>query len=72
MITDTCLGPTRFVMLFMQLRGSFSPTNDWYHDFEKFADLYGVQAELEKIISLGRVNGIDLYLGWVKGDVPLR
>ena len=56
----------------LMLVHSFSPTNEWYHDFEKFAGLYGVQAELEKIISLGRVNGIDLYLGWVKGDAPLR
>jgi len=56
----------------LMLVHSFRPTNEWYDDFEKFAGLYGVQAGLEKIISLGRVNGIDLYLGWVKGDVTLR
>jgi hypothetical protein len=46
---------------------SFSPTNEWYDDFEKFAGLYDTQAELDKIIALGRGNGIDLYIGWVKG-----
>ena len=64
--------PCRAVDTHLKTIYSFSPANEWYHDFEKFAGLYGVQAELEKIISLGRVNGVNLYLGWVKGDVPLR
>ena len=48
---------------------SFSPTNEWYNDFEKFAGLYGVQVKLNGISSVGRVNGIDLYIGWVKGEL---
>ena len=51
---------------------SFSPTNEGYEDFEKFAGLYGVQTERDKIISLGWTNGIGLYIGWVKGDAALR
>ena len=47
---------------------SFSPTNEWYDDFEKFAGLYDTQTELDKISSLGRMNGIKLYIGWVKGN----
>jgi hypothetical protein len=47
---------------------SFSPTNEWFEDFDKFAGLYDIQPELGKISSAGHVNGIDLYLGWVKGE----
>ena len=52
----------------LMLVHSFSPTNEWYDDFEKFAGLYDTQTELDKILSLGRVNGIKLYIGWVKGN----
>jgi hypothetical protein len=52
----------------LMLVHSFSPTNDWYDDFEKFAGLYDAKAELDKIISLGQVNGTGLYIGWVKGE----
>jgi hypothetical protein len=46
---------------------SFSPTNEWFEDFDKFAGLFEIRAEPNKISSAGRVNGIDLYIGWVKG-----
>jgi hypothetical protein len=52
----------------LMLVHSFSPTSEWYEDFENFAGLYGAQTELNKIIALGRSNGIDLYIGWVKGE----
>ena len=51
----------------LMLVHSFSPTNEWFEDFDKFAGFYGIQAELNKTISAGCVNGIDLYLAWVKG-----
>ncbi|CAB1080719.1 hypothetical protein D1AOALGA4SA_8396 [Olavius algarvensis Delta 1 endosymbiont] len=56
----------------LMLVHSFSPTNKWYDDFEKFSGLYEVQVKLNEIIFAGRVNGTELYLGWVKGDVPKR
>lgn len=52
----------------LMLVHSFSPTNEWYDDFEKFAGLYGVHAKLNEVLSVGRVNGIKLYIGWVKGN----
>jgi len=51
----------------LMLVHSFSPTNEWYEDFEKFAGLYGGHAKLNEVFSVGRINGIDLYLGWIKG-----
>jgi hypothetical protein len=54
----------------LMLVHSFSPTDEGFIDFQKFADLYNAKTEPDKIVSVGRVNNIDLYLGWVKGEVP--
>ena len=53
----------------LMLVHSSSPTNEWYDDFEKFAGLYGVRSKLKQILSVGRVNGIDLYIGWINGQL---
>lgn len=53
----------------LMLVHSFSSTNEWFYEFEKFAGLYDTQAEHDKIISLGRISCTELYLGWVKGEV---
>jgi hypothetical protein len=50
---------------------SFSPINEGFDDFKKFAGLYNAKAEPDKILYAGQVNGIDLYLGWVKGEIPM-
>jgi len=47
---------------------SFSQGNEWFDDYRAFANLYGVNAEVNKLHYAGHVSGKKLYLGWVKGD----
>jgi hypothetical protein len=49
---------------------SFSPSSEGFDDFTKFAGLFNAKTEPDKILYAGQVNGIDLYFGWVKGEVP--
>ena len=52
----------------MMLVHSFSQTNEWFDDFAVFASLFKIEAELDRIYSAGDIGGINLYLGWVKGE----
>jgi hypothetical protein len=47
---------------------SFSPSNRWFGEFKAFVALYGVEAEIEKPISVSAKNGIPLHLAWIHGD----
>lgn len=47
---------------------SFSPTNKWFGDYQAFLDLYGKQGQMDELVFLRNVNGINLYAGWVCGD----
>ncbi|MGV7222778.1 MAG: DUF6946 family protein [Nitrospinales bacterium] len=52
----------------MMLVHSFSQSNEWFDDFAVFASLFKIEAELDRIYSAGDIGGINLYLGWVKGE----
>ena len=47
---------------------SFSQEAVWFDDFQAFAALYGKNVAVGSLIHAVQVNGIDLYLGWAKGD----
>ena len=52
----------------LMLVHSFSQKDEWFENYALFAALFGVEAEINRIHSAGRIGDIQLYLGWVKGD----
>ena len=46
---------------------SFSQTNEWFEDYANFLKLFGVVAQVGKLIGVGERDGVELCLGWVKG-----
>lgn len=58
------IGATAAVMIVH----SFSPTNQWFDDFKAFAALFGLTAEIDRILVTRARNDIPLYLGWAHGD----
>ena len=52
----------------MMLVHAFSQTHEWFEDYEAFAALYRITAERNTVHRAGRLDGIELYLGWVTGD----
>jgi len=48
---------------------SFSQTHTWFPEYRDFAGKLGVEAELNKIHFCGNRSGIDLYIGWIVGNV---
>ena len=51
---------------------SFSPTSKWFGDFSAFAGLFGQSAESGRLVSLGRHEGMPLWIGWCAGDRRFR
>lgn len=47
---------------------SFSPSNRWFEEFKAFVALYGVEAEMGKLITVGAKNGTPLHLAWIHRD----
>jgi hypothetical protein len=52
----------------MMLVHSFSQINEWFEDFLAFASLFKIDAELDRIYPAGDIGGVNVYLGWVKGE----
>jgi hypothetical protein len=52
----------------LMLVHSFSASSAWFEDYASFARLLGAEAEVDAVAHAGRRDGIDLYLGWVKGE----
>jgi Domain of unknown function (DUF6946) len=52
----------------LMLVHSFSQTNKWFDDYQRFGELLGVNVEPDAIVRVGERAGVDLYLGWVKGE----
>lgn len=44
---------------------SFSPERRWFDDYSAFLKAFGQTAVPGRLISLGSMNGLDLYSGWV-------
>ena len=47
---------------------SFSQTAEWFDDYARFVALLGAKAEIDKIVPVGQINDINLYIAWVCGD----
>jgi hypothetical protein len=47
---------------------SFSQTEEWFPDYEKFLSLYGIETGVNRIVSAGELDGIKLHFAWVRGD----
>lgn len=52
----------------LMLVHSFSPTNEWFEDYQQFLALFGVTGEVDSLSFARNIYGVDLYFGWVKGD----
>jgi hypothetical protein len=44
----------------------------WFNDFARFAKLFEKTVEVGKLISVGKRDGVSLYLGWAAGDQRFR
>ncbi len=47
---------------------SFSPSNEWFPDYERFVSLFGASAAVDKTVSVGKRSGVWLHFAWVKGE----
>ncbi len=47
---------------------SFSQTDEWFEDYSEFASLFNISAKLNDVHFAGEINGVNLYLGWIKGE----
>jgi uncharacterized protein DUF6946 len=47
---------------------SFSQTHEWFEDYARFARLFGVDAQLNRVHRSGRMMGVDLFFAWVCGE----
>ena len=52
----------------MMLVHSFSQDDEHIEDYASFLRLFGVIGEINRIVSVGEVGGVQLYFGWVRGD----
>ncbi len=53
----------------LMLVHSFSQTGEWFEDYATFAGMYGIDPETNNIHKAIQIDGINLFLGWVKGEV---
>jgi hypothetical protein len=53
----------------LMLVHSFSQKDEWFENYALFVALFGVDAKINRIHSAGKIGDIQLYLGWVKGDL---
>ena len=47
---------------------SFSPKQLWFDEFSNFSSLFGLTAEIGRLMTTKARNGLPLHLGWVHGD----
>jgi hypothetical protein len=47
---------------------SFSQENEWLDDFQAFSRLFEKEIDVGELMHATTVSGIDLYLGWAKGN----
>jgi hypothetical protein len=61
-----------FAKTAIMLVHSFSPTDRWFDDFAEFAKTFGGAPPMGQLISIGERGGVDVYIGWCKGDQRFR
>lgn len=47
---------------------SFSPSREWFQDYEAFALLLRAEVSLNRIVYAGKRAGVHLHIGWVCGN----
>lgn len=47
---------------------SFSPSNEWFEDYQTFIDLFKLNAGINELTLITLPNGIVLYFAWIHGD----
>lgn len=52
----------------LMLVHSFSKDNEHFDDYSAFAALFGIEAHPDALYFAKELGGVNLYLGWVKGD----
>ena len=52
----------------LMLVHSFSDKNEHFDDYSAFAALFGIEAHPDRVYFAKELNGVNLYLGWVRGD----
>lgn len=46
---------------------SFSPTNEWFEDYQQFLFLFGLSGEVDKVVSTNIMSRLTLRFAWVHG-----
>lgn len=46
---------------------SFSPSREWFQDFEAFAQLLRAEVTINKVVYAGQRAGVHLHIGWICG-----
>ena len=52
----------------LMLVHSFSPQEHWFEEYFRFAAMFGIDAEVDRVYAAQPFDGLVLYLGWAKGD----
>ena len=52
----------------LMLVHSFSHEDEWFDDYQRFLALLGVQGRPDSVVLAKNIHGVNLYLGWVRGD----
>ena len=52
----------------MMMVHSFDPSNAWFEDYTSFAELFELKPRINRVYSASTIDGINLFLCWVKGD----
>lgn len=47
---------------------SFSHEDMWFDDYQNFLALFGVAGRLDSVVFAKKIQRVNLYLGWVRGD----
>ena len=47
---------------------SFSPSREWFQDFEAFAQLLRAEVRINQVVSAGQRAGVHLHIGWICGN----
>jgi hypothetical protein len=46
---------------------SFSPSREWFQDFEEFALLLRSEIAINHVVYAGKRGGVHLHIGWICG-----
>lgn len=52
----------------LMLVHSFSHEDEWFDDYHSFLTLLGVTGRPDSVVLAKNIHGVNLYLGWVRGD----